>query len=196
MIKNPIHLRLEKTAAWQQKAFMACLCERMYPNYVLFCQQTNFAEPKKFKQILDLVWESLIVKEAKINFDLQLEKLEEQIPSLEDFDYYSVYSAVDACKALSEILHAYLSGETLESAIEVSKISLNTVAGVEMTEQNRQMTEDELKLLPAIIDELDIQWEIFRLLRDATELDIELIKGLKEDIREAKVSNVGVFLSD
>lgn len=196
MIKNPIHLRLEKTDVWQQKAFMVCLCERMYPNYALFCQQTNFAEPKKFQLILDLVWESLLVKGAKINFDSQLEKFEAFIPSLEEFDCYSVYSAVDACKALSEILHAYLSGETLESAIEVSKISLNTVAGVEMTEQNREMTEDELKVLPAIIDELDIQWEIFRLLKDSPELDTDLIRGLKEEIREANVSNIGVFLSN
>ena len=33
MLQNPIHLRLEKLESWQHVTFMACLCERMYPNY-------------------------------------------------------------------------------------------------------------------------------------------------------------------
>ncbi|MEI7219559.1 DUF416 family protein, partial [Pectobacterium carotovorum] len=37
MLRNPIHLRLEKLASWQHVTFMACLCERMYPNYHEFC---------------------------------------------------------------------------------------------------------------------------------------------------------------
>ena len=34
MLQNPIHLRLERLESWQHVTFMACLCERMYPNYV------------------------------------------------------------------------------------------------------------------------------------------------------------------
>lgn len=40
MLQNPIHLRLEKLESWQHVTFMACLCERMYPNYAAFCKQT------------------------------------------------------------------------------------------------------------------------------------------------------------
>ncbi|QIQ20295.1 YjaG family protein [Zophobihabitans entericus] len=196
MIKNPIHLRLEKFSEWQHRTFMVCLCERMYPNYALFCQQTDFANPAQYRKVLDLVWESLIVKGAKINFDSQLEKFEDLIPAVSDFDVYSVYPAIDACQALSELMHAYLSGESAEHAIAVSEISLNTVAGYEMTQAEREMTDEELKILPAIIDELDIQWEIFRLLKEEEERNIELIKGLKEDLREANISNIGVFLSN
>ncbi|XPE67010.1 DUF416 family protein [Shigella flexneri] len=31
MLQNPIHLRLERLESWQHVTFMACLCERMYP---------------------------------------------------------------------------------------------------------------------------------------------------------------------
>lgn len=44
MLQNPIHLRLEKLESWQHVTFMACLCERMYPNYAAFCKQTEFGD--------------------------------------------------------------------------------------------------------------------------------------------------------
>ncbi len=36
----------------------------------------------------------------------------------DDFDLYGVYPAIDACVALSELIHSRLSGETLEHANE------------------------------------------------------------------------------
>ena len=87
MLQNPIHLRLEKLESWQHVTFMACLCERMYPNYAMFCKQTEFNDGQIYRRILDLVWESLTVKDAKINFDSQLEKFEEAIPVADDYDF-------------------------------------------------------------------------------------------------------------
>ncbi|CDH05042.1 YjaG family protein [Xenorhabdus bovienii] len=194
MLRNPIHLRLEKFESWQHWTFMASLCERMYPNYQVFCRQTGFADPAQYRRILDLAWETLIVKDAKVNFDSQLEKLETIIPSADGYDIYGVYPAIDACIALSEVIHSRLSGATLEHAIAVSETSIRTVAMLEMTQAGREMTEDELKALPAIEEEWDIQWEIYRLLADCEERDIELIKGLRADLRETKVSNIGINL--
>lgn len=96
MLQNPIHLRLERLESWQHVTFMACLCERMYPNYAMFCQQTGFGDGQIYRRILDLIWETLTVKDAKVNFDSQLEKFEEAIPSADDFDLYGVYPAIDA----------------------------------------------------------------------------------------------------
>ncbi|WP_086868586.1 YjaG family protein [Kosakonia pseudosacchari] len=194
MLQNPIHLRLEKLESWQHVVFMACLCERMYPNYAMFCQQTEFGDAQLYRRILDLVWETQIVKDAKVNFDSQLEKLEEAIPVADDYDLYGVYPAIDACVALSELIHSRLSGETLEHAIEVSKTSITTVAMLEMTQQGREMTDEELRENPAVEQEWDIQWEIFRLLAACEERDIELIKGLRADLREVGESNIGINL--
>lgn len=196
MLKNPIHLRLEKLESWQHLTFMACLCERMYPNYFMFCRQTGFADSQLYRRVLDLVWEILTVKDAKVNFDSQLEKLEEVIPTPEEFDIYGVYPAIDACVALSEVVHSRLSGETLEHAIKVSEASIGTVAMLEMTQAGYEMTDEQLKELPAVEEEWDIQWEIFRLLAACEERDIELIKGLKSDLREAGISNIGIALED
>ncbi|MDF7679359.1 YjaG family protein [Enterobacteriaceae bacterium ESL0689] len=193
MLQNPIHLRLEKLTDWQHVTFMACLCERMYPNYALFCQQTEFADSHLYRRILDLVWEILTVKEARVNFDSQLEKLEQAIPVADDYDLYGVYPAIDACIALSELVHSRLSGEMLDHAIAVSKSSVNTVAMLEMTRAGREMTDAELKENLAVEREWDIQWEIFRLLAACETRDIDLIKGLRTDLREIGESNIGVI---
>ncbi|MCE1781630.1 DUF416 family protein, partial [Enterobacter hormaechei] len=86
-------------------------------------------------------------------------------------------------------------GETLEHAIAVSEISIRTVAMLEMTQAGKEMTDEELKILPAIEQEWDIQWEIYRLLVSCEERDIELIKGLKADLRESGTSNIGINLT-
>lgn len=197
MIKNPIQLRMEKLPEWQQRLFMVCLCERMYPNFVYYCKQVeNQEDSKNYKKILDLIWESLLVYDVKINFDLQLEKLEAIIPVFTNESPYIVYPAIDACQALSELLHSYLSGDIAEHTAKVSSISATTVAEFEMTKNNVLLTENEQELLPTVKDEFDLQWDIFRLLRDESNSPVDLIKGLKTEIRMAKISNIGVFLSD
>lgn len=192
MLRNPIHLRLEKLESWQHVTFMACLCERMYPNYWAFCQQTGFGDSQIYRRILDLIWETLVIKDAKVNFDSQLEKFEEAIPAAEDYDLYGVYPAIDACVALSELLHSRLSGETLAHAIAVSEASITSVAMLEMTQAEREMTDEELKENPAVEEEWDIQWEVFRLLSACEERDLDLIKGLRSDLKEAGISNIGI----
>lgn len=192
MLRNPIHLRLEKLESWQHVTFMACLCERMYPNYWVFCHQTGFGDGQLYRRILDLVWETLLVKDAKVNFDTQLEKLEEAIPVAGDYDLYGVYPAVDSCVALSELLHSRLSGDTLAHAVSVSEASITSVAMLEMTLAGHEMTDEELKENPAVEEEWDIQWEIFRLLSACEERDQELIKGLRSDLRESGISNIGM----
>ena len=197
MIKNPVQLRLAKLPVWKQRLFMVCLCERMYPNFIYYCNlQQDELSAVGYKKILDLIWESLLVENVKINFDLQLEKLESLIPIINDDSPYMVYPAIDACQALSEILHSFISGEIVEHTARVSSISATTVAEFEMTKDNIELAEEEQSSLPCVIEEFDLQWEIYRLLNDENNESIDLIRGLKKDIRSAKISNIGVFLSD
>ena len=126
-MRNPIHKRMERFEPWQHLTFMACLCERMAPNFQLFCEVTEQPDNSKvYQNILNLVWESLTVKGAKINFDNQLEKL-----------------------------------EALKNSAEIQA-------------------------------ELDVQWQIYRLLNECEERDTQLILELKNEIRTEGISNIGV----
>ncbi|WP_394249106.1 YjaG family protein [Vibrio profundi] len=195
MLQNPLQVRLEKLEPWQQITFMACLCERMYPNYAMFCDNTEFAEARIYRDVLDSVWEILTVKTAKVNFERQLEKIEELFPSADDFDFYGVYPAMDACQGLSTLLHGLLDREHLfESMLKLSQQSVKTVADLELAQGGEEITNDNQKENEAVCEEWDVQWAIFRPLRETTERDIELIKDLRHELREEAVSNIGVTL--
>lgn len=193
MLKNPLQLRLEKLEPWQQITFMASLCERMYPNYAMFCQTTEFAEARIYRDILDSIWELLTVKNAKVNFERQLEKLEELVPNADEFEFYGVYPAIDACMGLSELLHALLDRDLLPEAMQnISQQSVMTVADLEVAQGSEEITNDNQKDNEAVCEEWDVQWAIFRPLKDCVERDIELIKDLRAELREESVSNIGV----
>lgn len=195
MLQNPLQVRLEKFEPWQQITFMACLCERMYPNYALFCQNTEFAEPRIYRDILDSVWELLTVKNAKVNFERQLEKLEELIPVADEFDFYAVYPAIDACVGLSTLLHGLLDRDDLfDNMLKLSQQSIETVVQLEEAQGAEVITNDNQKANEAVCAEWDVQWAIYRPLREAQERDIELIKDLRNELREDAVSNIGISL--
>ncbi|WP_118813298.1 YjaG family protein [Haemophilus haemolyticus] len=192
-MRNPIHKRLENLESWQHLTFMAALCERMAPNFKLFCQMNELsAEAKTYQNILNLVWEYLTVKDVNINFENQLEKLETIIPDVNDYESFGVVPALDACQALAEILHAIIAGETLERAVEMSLISLGTVTSLLETETGRDWSESELKESKDIQAELDVQWQVYRLLKECEKRDIELILDLKNEIRAEGISNIGI----
>ena len=190
-MRNLIHKRLENLATWQHLTFMACLCERMYPNYHLFCQISEQPQHAKvYHNILNLVCEYLTVKDTKINFENQLEKLEDIIPDVNDYRCYGVIPALDACEGLSEVLHTIIAGASLEQAIKVSQLSFNTIAGYLEMEQERELSEAELKESDLIQQELDLQWQLYRVLKDAEKHDVALIQDLKNELREEKISNI------
>lgn len=190
-MRNPIHKRLENLATWQHLTFMACLCERMYPNYHLFCQISEQPQHAKvYHNILNLVWEYLTVKDTKINFENQLEKLEDIIPDVNDYRCYGVIPALDACEGLSELLHTIIAGASLEQAIKVSQLSFSTIAGYLEMEQERELSEAELKESDLIQQELDLQWQLYRVLKGAEKHDVALIQDLKNELREEKISNI------
>ncbi|TCJ98894.1 hypothetical protein EV694_1326 [Volucribacter psittacicida] len=196
-MRNPIHKRLEKFASWQHLTFMACLCERMQPNFTLFCQMTEQEKQAMvYKNILNLVWEYLTVKGCKINFDQQLEKFEAIIPDINHYDFYGVEPAIDACEALSELLHAIIGGEYLQHAIRISQNSLKTVANYLALTQQRELSEQELKDSEEIQTELDVQWAIYRDLNDCEERDLDVILSLKNALRAEEISNIGIKIDE
>ncbi|PTQ05595.1 DUF416 domain-containing protein [Vibrio splendidus] len=195
MLQNPLQVRLEKLEPWQQITFMACLCERMYPNYAMFCENTEFAEARIYRDVLDSIWEILTVKTAKVNFERQLEKVEELFPSGDDFDFYGVYPRYLRTVRLATLIHGLLDREhLLETVIKVSQQSVKTVAELEFAQGAEEVTNENQKENEAVCEEWDVQWAIFRPLRETTERDLELIKDLRHELREDPVSNIGVAL--
>ncbi|MGQ4877987.1 YjaG family protein [Billgrantia sp. LNSP4103-1] len=189
--KGGFHERLQGLSLRQQQAFMAALCERLLPNYVLYAQMTGDGNPSGLRAILDLVWEQLSVREARIDFERQAEKLAELEPSADD-DSFGARRAVEVVVAMTSLLDT-LRGESSDAVVEVSRISKGGVrAYIEMTEGE----EDAGKLAklvrehPLMADEDDFQDAVL----EAAEgrLDREALKALRQLGRNDGVSNLGL----
>jgi uncharacterized protein YjaG (DUF416 family) len=126
---------LEQLEPWQQLAISAVAVRRMYPNYALFCELTEFADAKKFQSILALVWEFVSGINEDVDFDKQQVKLDLITPEATDYDMYGVWPALDAVTGLSLLIGAckYWHSDEVKS---VFKLSHSTVeAYIELLEE-------------------------------------------------------------
>ncbi|WP_413616686.1 YjaG family protein [Halomonas cupida] len=177
----------------RQQAFMAALTERMLPNYGLYSDTTGHGDPAGIRAILDLVWEQLLVKGAKIDFERQVEKLAELEPPAED-DSFGARRATDAVVAISAILDT-LRGDASEAVLEVSRVSRAAVrAFIELTEgeEDGAVLAKMVKQHPLMEDENDFQDAVL----EGAEGDFERddIKALRRLGRNGGVSNLGLTL--
>ncbi|WP_280562664.1 MULTISPECIES: YjaG family protein [unclassified Chromohalobacter] len=186
------HARLDQLPARARLAFMAALIERMWPNYALYAEMSGVGDTKVVRNVLDLAWEALVVKDAAIDFDKQAEKLAEQEPPETD-DSFGARRAVEVVMALAALLDA-LRGEAPESPRDVSRLSRDGVhAYIEMTdgaEDDAERLAARVREHPLMDDEHDFQEAVLEhveapLTRDA-------LKSLRRLGRNEGVSNLGL----
>ncbi|MFM9271912.1 YjaG family protein [Halomonas elongata] len=183
--------RLQALPLRGQQAFMAALCERLMPNYALYAETTGHGEIQALRAVLALVWERLSVKDARIDFDRQAEKLAELEPPAED-DSFGARRALEAVVAVSALLDT-LRGESPDSVLEVSRTSRGGVrAFIELTEGE----EDAGKLAalarvhPLMREENDFQDAVLEAAQG--HLGREALKTLRRLGRNDGVSNLGL----
>lgn len=183
--------RLQALTPRGQQAFMAALCERLVPNYALYADTTGHGDVQALRAVLALVWERLSVKDARIDFDRQAEKLAELEPPEED-DSFGARRALEAVVAVSALLDT-LRGESPDSILDVSRTSRGGVrAFIELTEGE----EDAGKLAaltrehPLMDEENDFQDAVLEAAQG--HLDRDALKALRRLGRNEGVSNLGL----
>lgn len=184
--------RLQQLDARRQQAFMAALCERLLPNYRLYAETTGRGDPHGMRVILDLVWEQLAVREARIDFDRQAEKLAELEPPAED-DSFGGRRALEAVVALSALLDT-LRGEASEAVMEVSRASRSGVrAYIELSEGEEDASRlgELIRDHPLTADENAFQDAVLEGVETAV-LDREALKSLRCLGRNEGISNLGL----
>ncbi|ATJ81211.1 YjaG family protein [Halomonas beimenensis] len=183
--------RLQALPPRRQQAFMAALCERLVPNYALYAEATGQGDVKGLRAVLDLVWERLAVKEARIDFERQAEKLAGLEPPAED-DSFGARRALEAVVALSALLDT-LRGEAPEAVLEVSRASRGGVrAFIELTEgeEDAERLAALVREHPLMADENDFQDAVLEAVEG--NLDRDALKALRRLGRNEGVSNLGL----
>jgi len=128
---------------WQLAAYCAAVSERMFPNFALFARLMEFGDVAKMRQILDAVWDNLSNTGAKMNFEVQLDKVEANMPNLDEFEMYGASPALDAIVALYSSLNTVLSADAGE-VLNVVNMSRESVATFIEMSADDQISDDEL----------------------------------------------------
>ena len=193
MLEANYEQQLTKLLPWQKVSFIASLAERSFPNYKLFSEACETGDAKQFRLSLDLFWESLTVKNSKINFTIQFDRFEPIIPNVDKFDVYGVYPALDACVILNSAFNSLVAPDPdVNEAINASRVSIGTVAsylealaGEELDDEvifAEELMQEELKFQQAVLDLLTVQ------------KSPESMKTLRQFAKNDGISNIGITL--
>lgn len=184
---------------WQWVAFSAALTERMLPNFLLFSRLTDFGDPERLRLILDGVWDSLIGA-AKMNFGVQLDHVEANMPSLDTYDMYGAMPALDAVVALYSTLMCILEKEAVEAS-SIGQLSRETVAiFIRINVADPQLSDEELNRFiathPLMQAEEAFQQDILDQLATQSQPNKAFIQRLRTLATHEGVSNLGIQVND
>ena len=185
---------------WQLVAFSAALSERMFPNFALFSRLVEFGNAQQLRQIQNGVWDKLANTGAKMNFEVQLDKVEANIPDLEEFSMYGAFPANDAVVALYSTLNVVLVADA-EEAANIANLSRECVATfIEVSEADDQLSdEDVVRLINThemMEQEEAFQEEVLARITAAKKANKELITELRALAHNEGVSNIGITDSE
>lgn len=191
--------RMRDLGFYQQAAVAATLLERMIPSYQLFAEVSSFGDAALPRHVLDLVWEWLQVKRAKINFDRLQEELELVTPEVSHFDIFGVFPALDAVTALDMMLNGITQQDSTEF-INVAKISQASVARLIEHESADLDITTEAELKKVVRDhelmcyEMDCLAELLDICSEINEFGRAEVQQLKAWVAEQGVTNLGMEL--
>lgn len=183
---------------WQLAAYCAAMSERMFPNFALFSRLMEFGDTNKMRQTLDAVWDHLNNTGAKMNFEVQLDKVEANMPNLDEFDMYGASPALDAIVSLYSTLNTVLSADAGE-VLNVSNMSREAVATFIEMNADDQISDDELVRFINTHDlmqqEDDFHADIIEIVQDDLPRK-EALAELRELAHNDGYSNLGISSSE
>jgi uncharacterized protein YjaG (DUF416 family) len=183
---------------WQLAAYCAAMSERMFPNFALFSRLMEFGDTNKMRQILDAVWDHLNNTGAKMNFEVQLDKVEANMPNIEEFDMYGASPALDAIVSLYSTLNTVLSADAGE-VLNVSNMSREAVATFIEMNADDQISDDELvryiNTHELMQQEDDFHADIIEIVQDDLPRR-EALAELRELAHNDGYSNLGISSSE
>lgn len=170
--------------------FGCALMQRMLPNYKLFNQATEFGDSHLAESVLNLIWEWCMSPQSKFNAAVQLEKLEEIIPEVNQFDSFGVYPALDYCMALSVALQGFTK-EHEHAAVTIAKLSQGSVEAFILANADDELSNQEIKSHPLMEYEIETQQSLLAFCKD-NKMTKDFVKELRADLIAQNISNLGI----
>ena len=196
MYFDELYAPLQDMQDWQQIAFSAALCERIFPHYALFDSLSETNQAMIARTALDQVWKQLSLR-GNMNADTQLTKIEAIVHGEED-ESFGAGLAFDALVALMATLHC-VDNASYEDAASVAHLSRESVAKfVELHAEDDLSDEQLIRHISThelMVKELAFQSDVMLLLVSQNVAKSSQIDQLKLMAMADGVSNIGISMS-
>ena len=195
MYFDQLYAPLKDMQDWQQIAFSAALCERIFPHYALFDSLSEANHVLIARTALDQVWKQLSLR-GNMNADTQLTKVEAIVHNEED-ESFGAGLAFDALVALMATLHC-VDHASYEDAASVAQLSRESVAKfVELHAEDELSDEQLIRHISThelMVKELAFQSDVMQLLISQNVAKSSQIDQLKLMAMADGVSNIGISM--
>lgn len=196
---NRFEQQIRALEPWQQMLFATALSERMFLNFALFSRLMDFGDLEKMRNLLNSIWDEQTQRGTKVNYEVQLGHVEDNIVDLDEYDMFGAIPARDAIMALFSTIILKLEQES-DEAVAVSNLSYDTIAAyLEFAEADDQMSDEELvrmiNMHDLMIDEDAFQEALIEALENA-KFNPALVSKIRELGVNQGVSNIGISDED
>ena len=195
MYFDQLYAPLKEMQDWQQIAFSAALCERIFPHYALFDCLSETNQVVIARTALDQVWRQLSLH-GNMNAATQLSKVEAIVHSEED-ESFGAGLAFDALVALMATLHC-VDNASYEDAASVAHLSRESVAKFVELHADDELSDEQLirhiSTHELMVKELAFQSDVMQLLISQNVAKSNQIDQLKSMAMADGVSNIGISM--
>jgi|TARA_B110000977_G_scaffold167301_1_gene215794 hypothetical protein len=196
MYFDELYAPLRDMQDWQQTAFSAALCERIFPHYALYDSLLETNQVSIARTALDQVWKQLSLR-GNMNAETQLTKVEAIIHGDED-ESFGAGLAFDALVALMATLHC-VDNACFEDAASVAHLSRESVAKFVELHAEDDLSDEQLirhiETHELMLQELAFQTDVMQLLNSQNVAKSSQIDQLKSMSMADGVSNIGISMS-
>ena len=187
---------LKKLSPWRQSLFALVLAQRQFANNAQWCDANEIKGGKKaYQKTLDTMWEFHQDKFNTIDLEKGLDEFEPYLLD-DEKDDLSVGDLIslDATLSISASILAIIMHEG-EEAEMASRASLSGVVRKIEQENSQEYSDEELREMEAVDNEVNFQVELLELLQDAKR-EPSLVKKCFDLGVNQGISNIGVSLED
>lgn len=185
---------LKKLSPWRQSLFSLVLAQRQYPNYALWCEVNEVkGGAMAYQKTLNTLWEFHKDKFNTIDLEKVLDEFEPYLLDDEknDLSVGDLFS-LDATLSLSSSILAIIMHEG-EEAEMASRASLSGVIRQIEQSSDREYTDEELREMESVDNEVNFQIELYELL-EKSKREPSLVDKLYKLSLNGGVSNIGLSL--
>ncbi|MGI9279600.1 MAG: DUF416 family protein [Endozoicomonas sp.] len=118
--------QLDKLPAWKLSALATAVCERGWPNFALFAELAEFGQPEEARHCLNMLWDNVAGYQSAKNFERLLEKLELNVPDLDELEMFGAVPAHDSVVSMICAVNCAMEPDAGETASALT-LSLSTI---------------------------------------------------------------------